>query len=88
MTATFQKVQKIFEKRFSLAEDVVTPEASLENLGLDSLDAIEALFDLEDEFHIRVPQERGTSEKSLTTVQDIVDLIDRLVAEQRSGRPT
>ncbi len=85
MASTLQKLQMILVKKYSLAENSVTPEASLESLGLDSLDAIETLFDVEDVFDIRVPQDRGANSKKLTTVQDILDLIDGLVAEQRSA---
>jgi len=88
MTVTLEKVRKIFAKKFSLAEDAIVPGASLEGLGLDSLDAIEALFEIEDGFHIRIPQERGENDKNIATVQDILDLIDRLVAEQRADNPT
>lgn len=86
MTATLQKVQKIFASKFSLAEERVRPEASLESLGLDSLDAIEVMFDIEDEFQIRIPQDRRENEVKINTVQDILDVIDRLVAEQRPGK--
>lgn len=86
MTATLQKVQKIFASKFSLAEERVIPEASLESLGLDSLDAIEVMFDIEDEFQIRIPQDRRENEVKIKTVQDILDVIDRLVAEQRPGQ--
>ncbi|MHB8741639.1 MAG: acyl carrier protein [Sulfuricaulis sp.] len=85
MTATLQKVQKIFANKFSLAQERVRPEASLESLGLDSLDAIEVMFDIEDEFQIRIPQDRRENELKINTVQDIIDVIDRLVAEQRPG---
>lgn len=83
MTATLQKVQKIFANKFSLGEERVKPEATLESLGLDSLDAIEVMFDIEDEFQIRIPQDRRENEVKINTVQDIIDVIDRLVAEQR-----
>jgi acyl carrier protein len=86
MTATLQKVQKIFASKFSLGEERVKPEASLESLGLDSLDAIEVMFDIEDEFQIRIPQDRREKEVKINTVQDILDVIDRLVAEQRSDK--
>lgn len=69
-----------------MAEERVRPEASLESLGLDSLDAIEVMFDIEDEFQIRIPQDRRENEVKINTVQDILDVIDRLVAEQRPGK--
>ena len=83
---TLQKIQKIFAKEFSVPEESVKPEASLESLGIDSLGSIEVLFEVEDEFHIRFPQGR-VEEMKINTVQDILDIIDRLVAEQQPGQP-
>jgi len=50
----------------------------LESFGIDSLDKIEFLFSLEDEFRIKIPE----SEVKIDTVQDVVNMVDRLVAEQ------
>jgi acyl carrier protein len=83
---TLTKVQKVFEKRYSLPPERVQPEAALESLGLDSLDAIEVLFDLEDEFDIRFPPDRRGTDGKITTIQDIINELDRLVAEQHPGQ--
>ena len=55
------------------------PARSLEELGVDSLTVIEVMFKLEDEFRIRIPEERVP----IGNVQDIADLVDRLTALQR-----
>jgi acyl carrier protein len=73
-------VRAILEKKYSLAPDTITPESTLESLGLDSLDLIELLFDVEDEFHIRVPQDGGATLKTVT-IQDIIDSVQKLVAQ-------
>jgi acyl carrier protein len=73
-------VRAILEKKYSLAPDTITPESTLESLGLDSLDLIELLFDVEDEFHIRVPQDGGSALKT-TTIQDIIESVQTLVAQ-------
>ena len=78
MTTTFERVQSILMKKFSVAQELITPEATLETLGLDSLDLIEVLFEVEDEFNIRVPQDGGAALKA-TTLQDIVNSIETLV---------
>ncbi|MHB8535308.1 MAG: acyl carrier protein [Sulfuricaulis sp.] len=82
MTTTLKSLQDILVKKYSLPAEKITPEASLESLGLDSLDLVETLFEVEDEFHIRVPQD-GSVNLKITTVQDIVDIVNRLVALQR-----
>ena len=80
MATTFERVRSILKKQYSVPEESVTPGSTMETLGLDSLDLIELLFEVEDEFSIRVPQD-GASALKLATVQDIVDSIDRVLAE-------
>ena len=80
MTTTFERVQTIFVKKYDLPAERITPEATLESLGLDSLDLIELLFEVEDEFNIRVPQEGGAAMRS-ATVQQIADSVDLAVTE-------
>ncbi len=78
MATIFEGVQKILVDKYSVPAEKVTPESTIESLGLDSLDLIELLFEVEDEFSIRVPQEAGSALKT-ATVQDIVDNIQKLV---------
>jgi acyl carrier protein len=76
---TMERIRKLFIDRLDLPAEAMTPHASLESLGLDSLDKIEFLFSLEEEFHIKI-DERS---KAINTVQDMADLIDILLTEQR-----
>ena len=55
---------------------------SLDEAGIDSLAVIEIMFKLEEHFKIKFPD----GKLALTTVQDIVDLVDRLVSEQHGGK--
>ena len=64
-----------------MSEAELQPERSLETLGLDSLSVIEFMFVLEDEFKIKLSDERV----EIKTVQDIVTLVDRLVADQHAA---
>ena len=81
---TLQKVQAILASEFSVPEESIKPEAALTDLGVDSLGAIEVLFKVEDEFNIRIPQGHA-NEVTITTVQDIVTAVDRLVAERQGS---
>jgi acyl carrier protein len=81
MTTTLETVREILAKKYSLPLESIQPQATLESLKLDSLDLVETLFEVEDEFHIRVPQD-GRVNLKIATVQDIVDIVNRLVAEQ------
>ena len=81
MTPTpFERVQAVLAKKYSLAPDAISPQSTLESLGLDSLDLIELLFDVEDEFGIRIPQDGGTALKT-ATIQDIIDSVQKLLPE-------
>jgi acyl carrier protein len=68
-------------KQFDLKLEDLTPDATLEGLGLDSLSVIEFTFNLEDELKITMPEERV----ELKTLQDVVNLVDKIVAEQKGG---
>ena len=72
--ATFEKVKKIIVEQLSIEDaDTVTPEASFVNdLGADSLDTVELVMALEEEFDIEIPDEAA---EKIKTVQDTVDYI-------------
>ena len=53
-----QRVKKIIAEQLGVAEDQVTNEKSfVDDLGADSLDTVELVMALEDEFHIEIPDE-------------------------------
>ena len=83
MATTFERVQKILSTKFSVPAENVRPEATFESLGLDSLDLIEVLFEVEEEFDIRVPQD-GAAALRAATVQDIVESIEKLRAAEHA----
>jgi acyl carrier protein len=65
-------------EQFDLKIEDLTPDATLESLGLDSLSVIEFMFNLEDELKIKLPDERV----EIKTLQDVTNLVDRIVTEQ------
>ncbi|MBW4596629.1 MAG: acyl carrier protein [Brasilonema angustatum HA4187-MV1] len=75
---TFEKVKKIVVDQLSVKSSEVTPEASFANdLGADSLDTVELVMALEEEFDIEIPDEAA---EKITTVKEAVDYIDQKVA--------
>ncbi len=76
--STLQTIQRMMAEQFELKAEDLTPDAQLEALGLDSLSVIEFMFNIEDEFHIQLPEERV----EIKTIQDIADIVERMVAEQ------
>ena len=78
---TLQAIQRMMVEQFELKAEDLTPEAQLEALGLDSLSVIEFMFNIEDEFHIKLPDERV----EIKTIQDIATIVERLVSEQKTA---
>ncbi|XP_073276418.1 acyl carrier protein 1, chloroplastic-like isoform X2 [Primulina huaijiensis] len=76
---TVSKVCEIVRKQLALPADRdVTGDSKFATLGADSLDTVEIVMGLEEEFGISVEEE---SAQSITTVQDAADLIEKLMAK-------
>jgi len=61
-------------EQLEVAEDEVTPQASfVDDLGADSLDVVELVMGLEEEFDVEIPDEDA---EKITTVQEAVSYID------------
>ena len=76
----FETLQKIIAEVLDVEEDEITMDTRLlEDLGTDSLDAVEIITGIEDELGITVPQEELES-KSLATVGDVYELINDTMA--------
>jgi len=63
----------------------VKPESSFEELGIDSLDGMNILFELENDFDINVPDAQA---KSLRSVREVVDGVRTLIAEKQRATGT
>ncbi|MDB9457622.1 acyl carrier protein [Dolichospermum circinale CS-1225] len=76
---TFERVKKIIIEQLSVDKpEKVIPEASfIDDLGADSLDTVELVMALEEEFDIEIPDEEA---EKITTVQAVVDYINSHVA--------
>ena len=70
--AVFEKVQEIIVEELGKEPSEVTLESTFEDLEADSLDAVELIMAVEEEFDIEIPDEKAAEIK---TVQDIVDYI-------------
>ncbi|GAB7388106.1 acyl carrier protein [Bacillaceae bacterium] len=74
MADTFERVKKIIVDRLGVDESKVTPEASLkDDLEADSLDVVELVMELEDEFDLEISDEDA---EKIRTVGEIVEYID------------
>ena len=69
----FDKVKEIIVEQLGVAETAITPDASfIDDLGADSLDIVELIMALEEEFDLEIPD--ADAEK-IVTVGDVVDYI-------------
>ena len=73
--STFEKVKAITVEQLSVAPDDVKMESTfIDDLGADSLDIVELIMALEEEYNTEIPDE--VAEK-IRTVKDAVDLLDK-----------
>jgi acyl carrier protein len=68
-----KRVKEIIVEQLGVSEDEVVPEASfIDDLGADSLDTVELVMALEEEFDIEIPDEDA---EKIHTVQDAINYI-------------
>lgn len=74
MSTIDERVKKIVVEQLGVKEDEVTLEASfVDDLGADSLDTVELVMALEEEFELEIPDEEA---EKITTVQQAVNYIN------------
>ncbi|TBR38775.1 MULTISPECIES: acyl carrier protein [Dyella] len=76
--ATFDIIAK--QAKIDIA--TITPESTLKDLGVASLDAIEVVFDLEEHFDIQLPNEDADFENG--TIGDLIKAIERQLAAKNT----
>ncbi len=69
-----EKLKKLVSEQLGVEEDQVVPEASFtEDLNADSLDLVDLIMNLEEQFDIKISDEDA---EAITTVQDALNYID------------
>ncbi|XP_008791050.1 acyl carrier protein 1, chloroplastic-like [Phoenix dactylifera] len=77
---TVEKVCEIVKKQLALKDEIVlTPDSKFSALGADSLDTVEIVMGLEEEFGITVEEDNS---QNITTIQEAADLIEKLVQQK------
>jgi acyl carrier protein len=75
MEPVADRVKKIIVDQLGVEEETVTPEASfVDDLGADSLDTVELVMALEEEFGIEIPDEDA---EKITRVKEAIDYIEK-----------
>lgn len=74
MSSIEERVKKIVAEQLGVKEEEVTKEASfIDDLGADSLDTVELVMALEEEFDCEIPDEQA---EGITTVQQAIDYVN------------
>lgn len=81
VSTTLERLKQLFIAHFDYNIEKLTVTTTLESLGLDSLDLVDFMFDIEKEFNISIPDQ----EFKVRTIQDMVDALDRFISEQHIG---
>ena len=81
-----EKVIEIIAEQAVLEPSDISVDQSLEDLGIDSMALVEAIFAIEEAFDIQVPfnaNEPANSDFDISSVAAVVGAVERLVAEQK-----
>lgn len=78
-----ERVKKIVVEQLGVKEDEVTNDASfVDDLGADSLDTVELVMALEEEFEIEIQDEEA---EKITTIQQAIDYIQSQIKEGQAA---
>ena len=74
--SNFEKIKGMLVEKLGISEDKITLESEIvKDLGADSLDLVEMLLSMEENFGVTISDEQT---ENIKTVKDIVDIIDSL----------
>ena len=82
-----QKIIEIIAEQAVLETDQVALDSTLEDLGVDSLGLVEAVFAIEEAFDISIPfnaNDPTDSDFDISNVQSIIDAVKGLISEKQS----
>ena len=84
VTPSLEEISSVLAKMIADKMEInvatITPSSSLTELGLDSLDTFDIIFNAEDYFKIKVPNDQV----NMQTLQDVTTLVHKLILSQQS----
>ena len=80
-----QKVISVISATQRIPAEKITPESTFEELGMDSLDGVNILFALEEEFNVNIPDDEA---RNIRGVRQMVEGIEKLLAGSSAGGAT
>ena len=70
----FEKIKAILAEQFSVEEDSITPDTNIqEDLGADSLDVVDLIMSIEEEFDIEVPDSEVENIKTVGALTQYIE---------------
>ena len=75
LVSSYAYIEEVLKKKFDVKPEAIVPEATLADLGLDSLSIAELLFDVSDKYNIDIPDDRA----NVSTLGEAVALVDELI---------
>ncbi len=85
MTNVAAEVIAIIAKRIPGQNDDLNPADKLTELGIESIDAIDMIFDLEEKFDIEIPYNANSAQTDFSTVGDVVRAIEQVLARKAAS---
>ena len=80
--AVAQRVIAVVAKARKIPSEQITLETTFEELGMDSLDGLNLIFELEEEFNINIPDENALTVRS---VGQLVEGFEKLLSEGKTN---
>jgi len=69
----FEKIKEIIQDELGFEAEGLTPESTLEDMGVDSLDAVELIMALEEAYNIEIPEAEAVNMKSLGNMVSFIE---------------
>ena len=85
MSSVQDTVFDIIAKESGIDRSRITPDATLKDLEIQSLDAVQIIFEIEDHFKITMPDRDPNFDTE--SVKGLIDAIEKLVAEKQAQPP-
>ncbi|MFI1252303.1 acyl carrier protein [Streptomyces netropsis] len=82
MEPAYDLMARLLTEHFGIPEEEITPDATFEQLEVDSLARVELITMIEDRLHVALPEEHGDA-----TVGEAAAYLDRLVADRADREP-
>ena len=85
MATTQEAIVQIIAKQMSVDPASVKPESTMDDLSIESLDLVEIIFAIEEEFDISIPynaNDPSATGTDLNTVAEVIEAVDKIVQQQ------